>query len=273
MGAMIDGPWGSTTFSPPTPVDIGTIETAIVARLRSRISSIEITHYPDRPESWRMAHRVGSALVIYRGATYGNQLDTAAVIQERTLEFEVAVMMRDLGWSVGSGISGPNPGAYAIIEAVRALLTGYQIAGCRKLYPLREKFVERDKQGGVWIYATTFAVTTLALERPEMGDRPLFIRGVVLEKGGITTIAVAPAPYTFDTEGTIQLPHQNVFQLRVADEANSPLAEGTDFESDEANGTISIIAGGAAAVGETVRVAYAYAERGIAESGDSQPIN
>ena len=77
---MIYGPFSGETFSPPTPVDIGTIETAIVARLRSQISSIEIVHYPDRPESWRMAHRVGSALVIYRGATYGNQLDTAAVI-------------------------------------------------------------------------------------------------------------------------------------------------------------------------------------------------
>lgn len=270
---MIFGPFSGETFSPPTPVDIGTIETAIVARLRSQIGLIEIVHYPDRPESWRMTHRVGSALVIYRGATYGNQLDTAAVIQERTLEFEVAVMMRDLGWSVGSGVSGQNPGAYAIIEAVRVLLTGYQIAGCRKLYPVREKFVERDKQGGVWIYATTFAVTTLAVEQPEVEDPPHFIRGVVLEKGGITTIPVAPASYTFDTEGTIQLPHQNVMQVRITDLANSPLVQGIDFATDQANGIISIIAGGAATVGETVQVAYAYGERGIAESGDSQPIN
>ena len=62
-------------------------------------------------------------------------------------------MMRDLGWAVGGDPSGTSPGAYAIIEAIRTALTGYLIPGCRKMYPLREKFVKRDKQGGVWIYA------------------------------------------------------------------------------------------------------------------------
>lgn len=270
---MIDGPWAGEAFAPPTPTDVGTIEAAIVARLRSQIQSIEVVHYPDRPETWRMTHRVGSALVIYRGATYGKQLDTAAVIQERTLEFEVALMMRDLGWSVGSEASGPSPGAYAIIEAVRGALTGYAIAGCRKMHPIREKFVEREKQGGVWIYALTFAVATLALERSEAEEFPAFIRGIALEKGGITAIEVAAAPYTFDGEGKIHLPHQNVLDLRISDETNAQLIEGTDYESDRADGIVTVIAGGAAAAEDTVEIAYSYGERGIVESGDSQPIN
>ena len=122
----------------------------------SQINSIEIAHYPDRPETWRLTHRVGAALVMYKGAQYGELLDTAAIIQERKLEFEIAVMMRDLGWAVGGDPSGPSPGAYAIIEAIRTALTGYRIPGCRKMYPVREKFVKRDKQGGVWTYASTF---------------------------------------------------------------------------------------------------------------------
>src|ERR1700730_10382775 len=154
MGAMLDAPWAVATFAPPTPLDIATIENAIVTQLRSQISSIEIAHYPDRPETSRMTHRIGTPLVIYKGAQYGDLLDTAAVIQERKLEFEVSVMMRDLGWSVGGDASGPSPGAYAIIESIRRALTGFEVPGCRKMYPLREKFVKRDKQGGVWTYSS-----------------------------------------------------------------------------------------------------------------------
>jgi hypothetical protein len=220
-----------------------------------------------------MTHRVGSALVIYRGATYGKQLDTAAVIQERTLEFEIALMMRDLGWSVGSAASGSTPGAYAIMEAVRGLLAGYQIPGCRKLWPVREKFVERDKQGGVWVYAMTFALATVAVEQPETATEALFVRGVALDKAGVTAVSVAAAPYTFDATGNIQLGNPNVVDLTVTDLTNLRLVEGVDFKLDGADGTVSVIAGGAAAPNETVQIAYSYGERTIAQAGDSQPLN
>ena len=42
MGVMLDAPWNGVTFSPPTAIDIATIENAIVSRLNSQISSIEI---------------------------------------------------------------------------------------------------------------------------------------------------------------------------------------------------------------------------------------
>ena len=172
MGVMLDAPWNGVVFAPPTPIDIATIEDAIVTQLRSQISSIEIAHYPDRPETWRMTHRIGAALVMYKGAEYGELLDTAAIIQERKLEFEVSVMMRDLGWAVGGDAAGPSPGAYAIIEAIRAALTGYQVPGCRKMYPVREKFIKRDKQGGVWTYSSTFALSTVAVEGSPTGEFP-----------------------------------------------------------------------------------------------------
>src|SRR5258708_19615443 len=102
MGAMLDAPWAGAIFAPATPTDLATIEAAIVTQLRSRISSIEIAHYPAEPETWRLTHRVGAALVIYKGAQYGDLLDTAAVIQERKLQFELPVMMLDLASAVGS---------------------------------------------------------------------------------------------------------------------------------------------------------------------------
>src|SRR5260370_18172539 len=156
MGVMLDAPWNGVVFTPPTAIDIATIEDAIVNELRTQISPIEIAHYPDRPETWRMTHRVGAALVMYKGAEYGELLDTAATIQERKLEFEISVMMRDLGWAVGGDASGPSPGAYTIIENIRRALTGFRGPGCRKTYPVRVKFIKRGEQGGVWTTSSTF---------------------------------------------------------------------------------------------------------------------
>jgi len=273
MGAMLDGPFEGATFAPPTPLDIATIENAILGQLGSQLNWIDIAHYPDRPESYRMTHRVGAALVQYKGATYGEQLDTAAIIQERKLEFEVTLMMRDLGWSYGGDPNGPSPGAYATIEAVRAALTGFRVPGCRKMFPKSEKFVERDRQGGVWVYAITFALSTVALEASTQEGFPLFIKGVAMEEGGETSITVGAAGYTFDATGKIQLPNGNVFAVQMAGPGGAPLAEGTDFALDGVNGIITVLAGGAAAPGETVEIAYSYGERVIASAGQGAPTN
>ncbi|MGC2277722.1 MAG: Gp37 family protein, partial [Candidatus Binatus sp.] len=226
MGVMLDAPWNGVTFAPPTALDIATIEDAIVSQLRSQISSIEIAHYPDRPETWRMTHRVGTALVMYKGAQYGELLDTAAIIQQRKLEFEISIMMRDLGWAVGGDASGPSPGAYAIIEAIRTALTGYQIPGCRKIYPVNEKFVKRDKQGGVWTYASTFALSTVAVEASQPDNFPLFIKGIALEDAGESTITVGASAYTFNSSLQVQLPKGNVFAVGVTGPGGVALIQG-----------------------------------------------
>src|SRR5579875_1176121 len=77
MGVFLDSPWTGQNFSPPTPVDIATIEAAIVAQLESYLGAalgtqmIEVTHFPDKPEAYEMRHRIGVAMVIYMGATTG----------------------------------------------------------------------------------------------------------------------------------------------------------------------------------------------------------
>ena len=78
------------------------------------------------------------------------------------------------------------------------------------MYPVREKFVERDKQGGVWTYASTFALSTIACEASQPEDFPLFIKGIALEEGGQTSVTVGAAAYTFNSNSQIQLPVGNV---------------------------------------------------------------
>ena len=273
MGAMLDAPWNGIVFTPPTAIDIATIGDAIVNRLSSQINSIEIAHYPDRPETWRLTHRVGAALVMYKGAQYGDLLDTAAIIQERKLEFEIAIVMRDLGWAVGGDPSGPSPGAYAIIESVRTALTGYRIPGCRQMYPVREKFLKRDKRGGVWTYASTFALSTVAVEASHADGFPLFIKGIALEEGGVTSVTVGAAAYTFNSNLQVQLPQGNVFAVSITASGGGSLILGTDFSVDRASGIVTAIAGGAISAGETVQIAYTYAEEVIAAAGQDEPTN
>jgi len=277
MGAMLDAPWNGVVFTPPTAIDIATIGDAIVNRLSSQIHSIEIAHYPDRPETWRMTHPVGAALVKYNGARYGELLDTAAIIQERILEFEISVMTRDLGWAVGGDPSGPSPGAYAIIEAVRTALTGYRIPGCRQMYPVREKFVKRDKkgskQGGVWTYGSTFALSTVAVEASDADGFPLFVKGIAMDEGGLTSVTVDAAAYTFNSNLQVQLPQGNVFALSITASGGGSLILGTDFSVDRAGGIVTAIPGGAISAGETVQIAYTYAEEVIAAAGQSEPTD
>lgn len=271
MASVLDSTWLGQRFSPPTPLDIATIEGAIVARLRSSISAVEVVHFPDDPKNYRLTHRAGAALVVYRGATYGQVEDTAAIIQERSLEFDVTLLVRDLGWTLGGPVAGSRPGAYAILESIRAALTGFQIPGARKMYPVREKFLERDQQGGVWIYVISFALSTIAVEPSTADDFPLFIKGVAEESGGETTVTLGASPFTFNGQDRIQLPNPNVVALTVRALDGTVCTLGTDFTLDQVNGIIARISGGAIASGATVEVAWSYADVAIASAGRSAP--
>jgi hypothetical protein len=170
-------------------------------------------------------------------------------------------MMRDLGWSVGGPADGGNPGAYAMIEAVRMALTGFQVPGCDKAYPLRERFIRRDKQGGVWIYAISFALLTAAVEASLADNYPLLTVATAQEQGGITTVSVAPAQYQFNGTGQVQLPNGNVSAVMVTNASNRVLyAAGADYILDTVNGIIDRLPAGTIAAGAQVNVAYTYAE-------------
>jgi len=273
-GFILDTPWTGTNFAPATPIDIATLESAILAQLRAAIGTIEIAHYPDRPETYRMTHRVGAALVRYAGAKYGPLIDSAAVVQQRRLSFEITLMMRDLGWSFGGEADGTSPGAYAIIEQVRAVLTGFRIAGCGKMYPLSEQFVERDKQGGVWVYAILFALTTAAVEPSSVDLFPRFVKGIAQEQGGLTTISQAEAPYIFQANDQIQLANGNVSRIVLSDPVTGTLyVLGTDYTLASINGIVTRTPSGAIAAGAAVNVAYADAETvTVLASGGSAPL-
>jgi hypothetical protein len=273
MGVLLDRPWIGQQFSPPTRIDIATIEAAIVTRLRAMVPSIEIVHFPDAAKNYRLTHRIGAALVVYRGATYGQVEDTAAIIQERKLEFDVTVLVRDLGWSVGGTPGGTSPGSYAILESIRAALTGYQVPGARKIFLVSEKFVERDHEGGVWIYLISIALMTIAVEPSTIDEFPLFIKGVAEEGGGESTVTIGATQFTFNSLDQIQLPNRNLIAVTVSAIGGSAFVLGSDFTIDPVNGIVTRIVVGAIAHGASVNVAWSYADSVIASAGESSPLS
>jgi Gp37 protein len=269
---VLDGPWGGSSFAPPQPIDIGTMELALVARLASQIATVEVAHFPDEPQAYRLTHRIGAALVRYQGADYGPLHDTAAIVQERTLKFAVALLVRDVGWSFGGEADGTSPGGYALMESVRGALTGFRVSGFSKVYPLREKFLARDKQGGIWIYEITFAIKTLAVEPSTVNNYPLFVLGVAQEEGGVTTITVAPASYSFDTNGQVALPNRNITAIEILNPSTgTAYSLGADYGVNTVSGVIELNPGGAIPAGAAVSIGYSYAETAIAtpaQAGD-----
>ena len=269
MAALLDSPWTGQNFSPATPLDIATIESLIVAQLQTFLAAalgpqmIEVTHFPDRPEAYELRHRIGTAMVIYQGGDYGPILDIGHVAQERTVEFAVGLRIRDLGWAFGGQPSATSPGAYQIIELARMALLGFQPnTGCTPMKAIREGFLDRDRQGGVWVYEIILATRTVVVENYQPPSYPLFIHGTANEEGGQTTFQVGIELLTFSgSPGSITLPQPNISALIVKSQNLATVyAAGTDYSLDNVNGIITRIAAGSIPANATVAVSYGYSD-------------
>lgn len=138
------------------------IETAIVARLAAALDGVRVEAFPDNPDAYKLQHARGAVLVGYGRSDYGRPKALDMVAQDRRLEFDVTVLMRNLR---------EHGGAYGALDAVRIALTGFRPAGADKLHPVRERFLAvRD---GVWRYAATFATSMPALETAAAEQGPL----------------------------------------------------------------------------------------------------
>src|SRR5262249_44202184 len=155
-------------------------------------------HFPDRPDAYELHHRIGVAMVIYMGSDYGEIVDIGHVAQERTLEFAVGLRIRDLGWTFGGPASRTSAGAYQILEQIRVALQGLRPSrGCTPIKAISERFIDRDRQGGVWVYESKFSTRTMMVERYQPPAYPPFLHGTAQEEGGLTAVKVGLTLQTF----------------------------------------------------------------------------
>jgi hypothetical protein len=288
LGVALDAPWAGQTFSPPLSTGLGAVEQALVDRLRcfardalgsteplvvraaTALRQVGIDHFPDNPDTFRLVNQVGQVLVCFNSAqgSHHDPLAIDEVVQRRALKWDFVVIVRDLGWAYGSQPSGTSPGAYALLDALRLALTGYEIPGFSKLVWQHEKFMKRTTaqaaaNPGVWMWEMQFAHVTGLVEFDFARPFPIWTRSDFQERADLTTVMVPASAYTFDATGAIQLPYANVNAVVVTDPGapDAPaFAERTDYTVDRAHGLILAVPGGDLAAGDTVNVGFGYAE-------------
>jgi hypothetical protein len=160
--------------------DIQTIETAIIDRLKAKLTDAAIEPFPDRPAEYQLIHSKGALLVSFSGSVFSEPEATDVIVQDRRMEFDVTVVTKSLR------ASGAHHGAYALLEAARLTLTGHQIPGCGKISPRREGFL--SEKAGTWQYGIRFAMSTKAVEDGENEEVILLKQVTVQDNFGETEV-------------------------------------------------------------------------------------
>lgn len=137
---------------------IAEIERDMVAVLGEALPEIKVEAFPDRPEAYRLAHPHGAVLVGYSGSRLPGPDTLPGTEQKRRLEFQLVVKMRSLR---------DHAGAYAVLDAVRAVLSGRAIRGAR-FHPVREQF--EDVSSGVWTYLAVYAADVPWVSQAQFPD-------------------------------------------------------------------------------------------------------
>jgi hypothetical protein len=135
---------------------IAALEGAIRARLEAKVPGPPVKPYPNDPKLYKMFDPKWELLVAYRGGTFEASRNTSLVVQDRTLVFEISVLVRDL---VG------HQGGYALLEAVRLALQGWKpFPDCQPFQIRSDDFLNVDT--GQWYWAVFVATKTQALPEP-----------------------------------------------------------------------------------------------------------
>lgn len=132
------------------------IQDDILARLRAAYPALEVEPFPDRPENRKVFHPVATLLVGYSGSRDGAPLDLVAMAQARTCRFDINILARELGG---------DRGAVALVDGVRAALTGQRAAG-GEIRIAGDRFHARNQ--AVWEYSVSLEIIVPMV--PQLAD-------------------------------------------------------------------------------------------------------
>jgi len=189
--------WGGRTITPPKGLlTVDSIQNQVAAQLTDFFANVQspalqipVYVFPnfDR-DTWWASSAIAFVLISYRSTTLGKPISTSAMLQERTLQFELHVEARTTAWALSGAGS-----VYALIDAIEAALTGFPPTGCRNAYFTDERFGEQDSQGKVWLYDMTLNVVTVRPKLlPEYALANLVQETVKVQPGGDEIIITPP---------------------------------------------------------------------------------
>ncbi len=137
-------------------MNIETIENKIIEKLKSKLTDLLIESFPEKPQEFIFTHPKGAILIHYQGGSYGSSQSVDVIFQQKKMEFALTIVTRNLK---------TNSGAYALLEEIKSILTGFKIDGCSKMYPTKEGFLVENN--GIWQYTIKFELTTPSIETEE----------------------------------------------------------------------------------------------------------
>lgn len=138
---------------------------SVKEKLRQGLPSIEVDLFPDNPASYRFIHPVGAVLIGYQGSEYEMTDDTHAIVQTRKLTFSLTVF--------GRGVHH-DKGVIALLDKVRAVITGFRPKHCNKIHLLSERYLHQD--GGAWQYELKARTETQNVEVCQSDTRPKVVQ-------------------------------------------------------------------------------------------------
>jgi hypothetical protein len=254
-------PWTGEQFVPPTKVDLETIQNQIVERLKIRMrTGVTVEAFPDRGPKYRLTNQRAAVLIRYDSSRYGNFYGMGDVAQERTIQWSIQLLVRNLGWNFGE--TG-NLGVYQLIEDIRLALTGWWIPGMgQRLHPLTDTYRNLDE--GVWWWEAIYAHLVMAIQESDELQTPPLKRATLLLNGGAgarLTVRSTAGTYQFDAMDVIELGHLNVSGVVVKSmDQFVTYVPIVDYAIDSVNGKLLRTPSGNIAPAAQVLVAFDYAE-------------
>ncbi len=158
---------------------IAELETALVERLAARLPELAAEAFPKSWKEYRLLHQRGAVLVMYRSSRYGQIEDVGAVVQERTAEFALVLLARNL--RDHRDLSG-------YLEGIRRAVQGFKVPGCRAFRMVDDRF--EDEVDGLWTHAVLVDTVLPAVEDNDEEELPPLTRVEV--DGGQYGSAEAP---------------------------------------------------------------------------------
>ena len=134
---------------------IATLETALETQVRTLVTplGLKVEVFPEAPDNYVLTHSIGAVLVVYKGSAYGEPRATDLVVQDREMDYELTILIRNLR---------KHQGAYAVLEALRVGLAGWMAPGANRGTRLvKDGFV--NHQEGVWHWALGLRIPTTSM--------------------------------------------------------------------------------------------------------------
>jgi Gp37 protein len=147
------------------------VEDALLARLRPALTRegqahpvVELRSWPGKPEEYKLIHRVGAVLLMYRAGKFP---ELAHVVRpaliEWPAEFELGFMARNLRTHQADDASpDAGTGAYDLLEACRVALQGHDLPETAGAISVRSETYTGHREG-VWGYSMRLTVPLISV--------------------------------------------------------------------------------------------------------------